>query len=94
MNWLKPREPQKPDVKSKMEDAFTGSSVIDFVSPFKKNSLNWVMFWIQKDHRGQVAMHAKVKYKNENSEGETQINAETFQALVDKVNTFINGMAP
>lgn len=91
MNWLKPRE---PEVKTKLDEAFTGSSVIDFVSPFKKNSLERVMFWVAKDHRGNVNMHAQVKYKNANSEGETTINADTFQALVDKVNIFINGMPP
>lgn len=95
MNWLsrKPEEVPALPVKPKLDEAFKGQSMIDFVSPFKKESLQSVWFLIRKDWEGAIVMEAWVNYKNTSSEGKHTVTADTFQGLVDKINEFINGMA-
>lgn len=92
MHWLKPEPNAQPSPAIPIADAFKGTAMMEFNSPFKKENLKSVWLWIDKGDNGGATFRAWVNYKNKSSEGKHELIAETFQGLVDNVNVFINGM--
>jgi hypothetical protein len=60
--------------------------------PFKHECVERVYFWIAKNHKGEVKMHAEIKLTNGNTTAEHQIKDDDFNSLVLKTKAFIDSL--
>jgi hypothetical protein len=77
------------------------AELTDFKNPFKKNKTLQIFLCVDNkevqypgrpEYVGRIDFWAKVKFKNGMTEGIQDLSAESFPALVEKVNALINSM--
>lgn len=75
-------------------------AVTEFQNPFMRSQCvsvtifiyNQELFHESPRYAGQIDISAKVKFKNRSTSGEQELRADTFPALVEKINAFIKAM--
>lgn len=69
------------------------NSLAEFKDPFNKNCIESLMFFCYSPTAFSPArFSAKVKFKNGDTEGEQSLKADSFPALVKKVENFIESV--
>lgn len=68
--------------------------ISDFKDPFKMDKIEKIHIWIMRGifNSNTILFQADVSFKNGNTSGKQEFEAEDFQSLVLKVQSFINGL--
>lgn len=71
-------------------NAFNGSKISQLNDPFQRDYIRSIHIHVNKGvFSGKVICSAIVEFENENTKGTHRIQAEDFQGVVDKLNSFI-----
>lgn len=74
------------------DNSNSGAQLTDFKDPFGKDCVEGIWFWIRKEWKDRIVYESQVKFKNGNTKGEHNMNADNFIDLVKKTEEFIKSL--
>jgi hypothetical protein len=64
-------------------------SVSEFTNPFKSDCVTWIFMNVHRNSMGIYEFKASVEFTNNSTEGKQNFRADSFELLVEKVQSFI-----